>query len=132
MTPRFMLDTDSVSYALRGVGRVAENIKQHSPSEIYISVITVAELRYGAELRQARRLQALIDVFCNSVEALPFDENAAARFGILAAMLSKKGLPIGAFDVLIAAHALARDLTLVTNNQKHFRRIPGLRIANWV
>lgn len=128
----YMLDTDTVSFALRGYGRVPERLLQHRPSQLCISAITLAELRFGAEARRSRRLHRLVTTFVESVEVVPFDGAAAAGFAGVATSLSRRGPPIGTFDTLIAAHALARRLTLVTNNIAHFGRIPGLRTENWV
>jgi tRNA(fMet)-specific endonuclease VapC len=124
----YMLDTDTVSFALRGVGNVGTELLGRAPSEVCISAITLAELRYGAEHRQSKKL---IDAFRGSVAVMPFDEAAAATFGRIAAELTRAGTPIGELDTMIAAHALSLDLTVVTNNTKHFRRVPGLRIENW-
>ena len=129
--PGFMLDTDTVSFALRGQGRVAAHLLEHRPSEICISSVTLAELRYGADLRRSRKLHALIDTFVEPVAVLPFDQAAADRFGGVAVALARQGVPIGEFDTLIAAHALSRRLTLVTNNTKHFNRVAGLTTENW-
>src|SRR5262245_7613160 len=120
--PAFMLDTDTVSYALRGQGRVSERLLEHKPPEVCVSSLTLAELRYGAEVRRSRRLHRLIDTFVETVEVAGFDRNAADRFGALGALLARRGVPIGPLDTLIAAHALALGLTLVTNNEKHFAR----------
>lgn len=127
----YMLDTDTVSYALRGEGRVRERILEHRPSEICISSITLAELRYGATRRNSPRLHALIDTLCSNVALMPFDDVCAAQFGVIASELAQRGAPIGEFDALIAAHAMALELTLVTNNVKHFARIRGLTVENW-
>lgn len=132
MTRLFMLDTDSVSFALRGRGNVGARILDHRPSEICVSSITLAELRYGADRRGSPRLHALIDTFISNVAVLPFDEECAARFGALGAQLSARGTPIGDFDVLIAAHAMAAGATLVTNNTKHFSRVRDLTVQNWL
>ena len=132
MKPTFMLDTDSVSFALRGQGRVAARILGHRPSEICISAITLAELRYGAARRNSRKLHDLIDAFTANIAVVPFDETCAAHFGALASDLAERGSPIGEYDVLIAAHAVALELTLVTNNVKHFARVAGLQVENWV
>lgn len=129
---RFLLDTDCVSYALRGEGDVAEQIQAHRPSELSISSITLAELRFGAERRKSRRLQRLIDGFVGDIDVVPFDEEVADRFGKVASALASKGTPIGTLDTMIAAHALHLGLTLVTHNQKHFRHVRGLKIADWV
>jgi len=126
-----MLDTDSVSFALRGQGRVGTEILAHRPSELCISAITLAELRYGASRRNSPKLDELIDAFTNNIAVMPFDDSCAATFGRIAAGLAARGAPIGEFDVLIAAHAIVLDATLVTNNTKHFARVRGLRIENW-
>jgi tRNA(fMet)-specific endonuclease VapC len=129
---RYMLDTDTISYALRGVGGVSSRLLRHKPSELCISAISIAELRFGADKRKSRKLHGLIDTFTAALEVTPFDQHAAARFGALVADLVRRGTPIGDFDALIAAHALALDLALVTNNTKHFEQVDGLRIENWI
>ncbi|MGH9886121.1 MAG: type II toxin-antitoxin system VapC family toxin [bacterium] len=126
-----MLDTDSVSYALRGQGAVGARLLEHRPSELSISSITLAELKYGATLKRSRRLHGLIDTFVASVQVLSFDEDAARQYGRLAADLHEAGTPIGQADTLIAAHALSVGSTLVTNNMRHFERIKGLRTETW-
>lgn len=128
----YMLDTNTVSYALRGVGGVERRLLSQRPSEICISAISLAELRLGADHRRSAKLHLLIDRFVASVAVAPFDAEASSRFGAVGAALFRKGAPIGQLDTLIAAHALALDLTLVTNNSKHFDRIRGLRVENWV
>lgn len=130
--PGYMLDTDTVSFAIRGHGRVAANLLQHRPAEIYISSITLAELRFGAERKRSRRLHRLIDAFVDGVTVLPFDQLAADRFAPVAVVLERRGEPIGTFDTQIAAHALSLGLTLVTNNTKHFQRVASLKTENWV
>jgi tRNA(fMet)-specific endonuclease VapC len=132
MKPKFMLDTDSVSFALRGQGGVAARILDHRPSEICISAVTLAELRYGADRRQSKKLHALIDAFISNVAVMPFDDACATQFGVIAGDLAERGSPIGELDALIAAHAMALDLTLVTNNTKHFARVAGLDLDNWL
>jgi len=127
-----MLDTDSVSFALRGQGNVAARILDRRPSEICISALTLAELRYGAARRNSRKLGELIDVFISNIAVMPFDDLCAAHFGVVASDLADRGSPIGEFDALIAAHAVALELTLVTNNVKHFTRVAGLNVENWM
>ena len=131
MTPEFMLDADTVSWALRGQGNVSTHVLDHRPSQLCISSITLAELRFGADAKASRRLHGVIDTFVETVAVLPFDQAAADRFGPVANALASRGVPIGTFDTLIAAHALACGLVLVTNNTKHFRRVAGLKMANW-
>ena len=132
MMPEYMLDTDTVSWALRGQGAVATRLLEHRPSQLCISSITLAELRFGADAKGSRKLHALIDTFVLSVAVMPFDRAAADRFGPVANALARRGEPIGTFDTLIAAHALSLGLTFVTNNARHFRRVAGLKTANWV
>jgi tRNA(fMet)-specific endonuclease VapC len=127
-----LLDTDSVSCALRGQGGVADQIKARRPSELCMSAITLAELRFGADRKGSRKLHGLIDVLAASIEVAPFDEGAAADFGRIASLLADRGTPIGEFDILIAAHAVALRCTLVTNNTRHFSRVPGLSLENWL
>src|SRR3990172_5481424 len=122
----YMLDTDTVSFALRGHGQVAARLLSHRPSEVCISSITLGELRYGGGVRRSRTLHHLIDTFVESVAVASFDQNAADRFGIVAALLVRRSAPLGGFDALIGAHAGALGLVLVTHNLKHFQRIPGL------
>ena len=132
--PAYMLDTDTVSFALRGQGRVATRLLEHRPSELCISSITLAELHYGAgaETRRSRRLLHLISTFVEPIEVMAFDQSAAGRFGAVAAALARRGAPIGTFDTLIAAHAFSLRLTFVTDNTHHFKRVSGLVIENWV
>lgn len=127
-----MLDTDTVSFALRGEGEVGARLLAHAPSEMCISAVTLAELRYGAEHRRSKKLHGLIETFARSVSVEPFDARAATSFGALAAELTRTGTPIGQLDTLIAAHALSLGQILVTNNTKHFSRVPNLRVENWV
>src|SRR5476649_1553387 len=115
----YMLDTDTVSFALRGQGDVAARVLTHRPSELCVSGITVAELRFGAEAKGSRRLHVLIDMFIASVSVVDFDADAAHSFGRVAAALATRGEPIGTFDTLIAAHALSLKVTFVTNNTQH-------------
>ena len=80
----------------------------------------------------SRKLRRLIDDFASDTQVLSFDEAAALKYGTVAARLSKSGTPIGTMDTLLAAHALSVDLTFVTNNEKHFRRVRGLKTENWL
>jgi tRNA(fMet)-specific endonuclease VapC len=129
--PGYMLDADTVSYALRGEGRVASGILAHSPSEICISAITLAELRYGAERKKSQKLRRAIRGFIRDITVVPFDEAAAERFAVVAAELSAAGTPIGLIDTLVAAQALSLGFTVVTNNTRHFASVRGLKVENW-
>ncbi len=128
----YVLDTDTVSFALRGAGNVATTLLTKRPSQIAISSLTLGELRFGAEKRKSRKLHKLVDVFAETVEIIPFDAAAANHFGKLCALLERRGTPIGTIDTMIAGHARALDRVLVTNNGKHFGRVPGLKLENWL
>lgn len=134
MIPRFMLDTNIVSYLLRGRHpALANRLRQHAIEEVCISVITRAELRYGvARQPRALRLGAEVERFLQGVVVLPWSDAAADAYGAVRALLESRGHPIGSMDTLIAAHALSADLTLITNNEREFSRVPGLRLENWI
>ncbi|HET7543893.1 MAG TPA: type II toxin-antitoxin system VapC family toxin [Polyangiaceae bacterium] len=127
-----MLDTDTVSFALRGQHGVGAKLLEHAPSELCVSAIALSELRFGADRRASKRLHRLLDTFTLHINVVAFDALAAAMFGRLCAQLQQRGKPIGSFDTLIAAHAMALNVTLVTNNTKHFGRVRGLKTLNWV
>ncbi len=131
MSLRYLLDTDTVSYALRGIEGVSARILELAPPQLAISSLTLAELRFGAERRASKKLHKAIDAFCLGVSVLPFDAEAAKRYGEIGAQLEDLGSPIGQMDTLIAAHALSLDRILVTNNAKLFSRVRGLRMENW-
>jgi tRNA(fMet)-specific endonuclease VapC len=130
--PRYLLDADTVSDALRGQGRVASRLLEHPPSDVCISSITLAELRFGAEAKKSQRLRRAIRSFTREVAVVPFDAAAAEKFAKVAADLAEGGTPIGTFDTLVAAQALALGLTVVTNNTRHFGRVAGLKVENWL
>jgi tRNA(fMet)-specific endonuclease VapC len=96
-----------------------------------MSAITMAELRYGASRRKSAKLHQMIDSFAGNVAVVPFEDGCAREFGRIGNQLAELGSPIGEFDVLIAAHAMSLGLTLVTNNEKHFNRVTGLKVVNW-
>ncbi|HTM45962.1 MAG TPA: PIN domain-containing protein [Polyangiaceae bacterium] len=127
----YMLDTDTVSFALRGIGDVAKRILRHKPSHICISAITLAELRFGVDKKRSPKLEHLVDSFVRGIHIAPFDDAAAIQFGKVASALSGSGRPIGELDSLIAAHAIALGAILVTNNIRHFGQVAGLHTENW-
>ncbi len=128
---KYLLDTNTVSYALRGAGQVGEAIRARRPSELAVSAITVAELRYGACKRGSKKLHDLIGDFFSAVNEVPFDSRAAACYGEITAALEARGEPIGMADTLIAGHALALGLILVTHNLRHFERVARLELIDW-
>lgn len=129
---RFMLDTNIVSAYIKGNPMVDDRLSELTPDEWCISVVTRAELRYGIELSASTRLQRLVDDFLMLAPTLAWDSAAADAYGRLRAWLRKAGTPIGPLDEMIAAHAMSAGLELVTNNTKHFEKVPGLEIRDWV
>lgn len=130
--PIYMLDTCTASEAIRGQNGIDARLLSMDPADVCLSVISNAELRRGVALRpQAVRLAELVKAFLGYVRTEAWDERAAVQYATLSAYLGQQGTPIGVMDELIAGHALAVDAVLVTNNEKHFRRVPGLRIENW-
>ena len=127
-----MLDTNIVIYTIKNRPvRVREVFKRHS-GQMAISAVTFGELIYGAE-RSSQPERNLNDIegMIARLEVMPFDELAAAHFGQLRAELARAGTPIGPYDQMIAGHARALGLVLVTNNVDEFKRVLGLRIENW-
>jgi tRNA(fMet)-specific endonuclease VapC len=112
---------------------VLERFLSHPVGDIGISSITVAELEYGvSKSRRTTKNRAALAQFLSPLEIASFDRDAAAVYGRLRATLEQKGRPIGSMDLLIAAHALSLNVRLVTNNAREFRRVPQLRVANWI
>ncbi|HUP61652.1 MAG TPA: type II toxin-antitoxin system VapC family toxin [Thermoanaerobaculia bacterium] len=126
-----MLDTDIVSYAIRGNGAVQSRMLACRPSELCMSAMSLAELRRGASRLRSLKLHDLIGGITMYLNVMPFDASCAARYGELVNDLERRGTPIGDFDTLIAAHAITIGATLVTNNVRHFSRIPRLGVENW-
>ncbi|MGB8424372.1 MAG: PIN domain-containing protein, partial [Desulfobacterales bacterium] len=103
------------------------------PGDAAISVITWGELLYGAEKsKQHKKSLRLLEEFTSLIPVLPIPENAGKAYGVIRAFLELKGTPIGNNDLWIAAHAKAAALAIVTNNQREFKRVPGLKVKNWV
>ena len=129
----YMLDTDiCIYYINRKDPQMIEKVRSHLSDGMCISVISLAELEYGAAksaypAKNADELRRFLSVF----DVLPFNAEAAAEYGKISADLRRKGTPIGPLDTLIAAHALASGKTLVTNNVREFERVAGLDLVNW-
>ena len=129
---KFLLDTDTCIYALKRERGVLERLLAHSPAEVAVSVITEAELRTGAAKSDAAaKTGRLVENFLRPLTILDFVSTDAAIYAQVRAKLERAAKPIGPLDTLIAAHAVARKLTLVSNNRKEFGRVPGLAIENW-
>jgi len=131
---RFMLDTNIIAYAKNNRPEtVLKRLMQHSPEDYCISSITLAELEFGVynSARPEQNQLALV-TFLARIKVVPFDVDTAREYGIIRADLTRKSTLIGANDLLIAAHARALDVTLVTNNTREFERVDGLKLENWV
>ena len=129
---KFLLDTDTCIYALKHQRGVLERLLTHSPVDIAVSVITEAELRTGAAKSDAAaKIVRLVENFLRPLTILDFVSADAATYAQIRAKLERAGKPIGPLDTLIAAQAVARELTLVSNNRKEFGRVPRLAIENW-
>jgi tRNA(fMet)-specific endonuclease VapC len=133
MEPRYLLDTNICIYIRQSrPEQVLRRFRKLRPGEAALSVITYGELLYGAaksahKTTALERLRELVQL----LPALPLPETAAETYGTIRAELESKGEVIGNNDLWIAAHALATGLTLVTNNEKEFRRVRGLKLQNW-
>ncbi|HAD03743.1 MAG: twitching motility protein PilT [Desulfuromonadales bacterium GWC2_61_20] len=130
---QLMLDTNICIYLIKQQPEaVLRHFLNYQIGDIGISSITLAELRFGvAKSKQREKNAHALDEFIMPLEVLPFDEVAALAYGDIRMRLEKAGTPIGAMDLLIAAHALSVGVTLVTNNTREFSRIPALHIADW-
>ena len=133
---RYVLDTDTCSYVMRARDRgllAAMEARAGEGADLAISAVTYAELRLGAERSgSTQRYNSAIRAFCERLSGvLAWDRSAADAFARLQARLLAGGNPIGSNDAMIAAHALSLGRVLVSNNVKHFSRVPGLRMENW-
>ncbi len=131
---RFMLDTNVCVEMLRDrAPGMLKRLRRFAIDDVGISSITLAELQYGVSKSARPALNAvLLAKFCAPLALPPFDSLAAGVYGSVRAELERAGTPIGPLDTLIAAHALALDVTLVTTNEREFSRVPGLRVENWM
>ena len=131
---RYMLDTNICIYIAKGQPlAVRHRFEMHTLEEMTMSIITVGELRFGAEKSQARESAlATLAKLVQMVQPCALPLAAAEHYGHVRASLAQQGLPIGNNDLWLAAHALAEGWTLVTNNTREFSRVPGLQVENWV
>ena len=131
---KYLIDTNICIYIMnkRPIG-IIHKFKLFDVGEIGVSTITVSELQYGVSKSKNRRLnKQRIEEFLSPLEILPYDEIAAGIYGDIRLQLEKCGEPIGPIDLLIAAHALSRNLVLISNNEKEFKRVKNLKVENWV
>lgn len=129
-----MLDTNICIFMIKHKPEsVMKKFMELQPSDVCISSITYAELVHGVEKSKAKEKNGIaLAVMLSEIDILPFDSLAAQMYGTIKADLERKGMPIGPMDTLIAAHAKAVDVTLVTNNTREFCRVDDLRLEDWV
>jgi len=130
----YMLDTDICIYIIKRKPKSAlKRLESLQPGQLAMSAITFAELMNGAKKsKQVEANTAKLNELGELIQILPFDKKAAIFYGDIRSTLEKKGKIIGSNDLLIAAHALSLDLMLVSNNEKEFKRVDGLKIENWI
>ncbi|BBO87618.1 twitching motility protein PilT [Desulfosarcina ovata subsp. ovata] len=129
----YLLDTNIVSYWMRGDSAIIQKIQTFSPSDLSLSTVTLAEIYYGIEKSPTRKKerQLKIERIKSQLEIYPFNESAALKYGSIRASLEKQGQPISERDLQIAAIALANKFCVVTHNVKEFRRITDLKVEDW-
>jgi tRNA(fMet)-specific endonuclease VapC len=129
-----MLDTNICIYIIKQKPEnVINHFRQLPISSLAISSITLSELEYGVmKSLKPEQNQLALSQFVAPLEILPYGDDATQYYGKLRAFLEKQGTPIGSLDMLIAAHALSINCTLVTNNENEFSRVPDLQIENWI
>ncbi len=130
---KYMLDTNICIYAIRRKPeKVLKKLMDTDPEDVCISSVTYAELSYGVEKSDAvERNRVALSLLLSNIEIKSFDVFAADEYGKIRADLEKKGIPIGSLDLMIAGHARSLGLTIVTNNEREFSRVNGLKVANW-
>ena len=128
-----LLDTNICIYIINHrPPNVVERFRRYRAGEIGLSSVVAAELAYGVAKRGSARNRAALEMFLAPLEILPFDQDAVWVYGELRSELERLGKPIGALDTMIAAHALALNAMLVTNNVREFAQVPRLQLDNWV
>ena len=132
MAIRYLLDTNIVSFHIReSSAALRRRLRRVDASTVALSVVTEMEIRYGLARNPALRIAEMIEEFLAGMTILTLDSDAASAYAQVRSHLEAKGQPIGPLDLMIGAHALSIGATLVTNNAKEFRRVPGLRVEDW-
>jgi tRNA(fMet)-specific endonuclease VapC len=130
---RFLLDTNIVSYLVRHPrGKISDRIAEVGEEHVCTSIIVAAELRFGATRKNSSRLTAQLEGVLGAIDLLALEAPVDAVYGMIRASLERTGQPIGANDLLLAAHALTLGHTVVTDNEREFLRIDDLRVENWL
>ena len=129
---RFMLDTNICIYVInKKPSIVLERFRQEAPGSIALSSISAAELAFGVTKSGSDKNKEALALFLAPLTLLPFDESVIWHYGVIRTQLEKQGTPIGPMDTMIAANALSKRLTLVSNNVAEFERVPDLHLENW-
>jgi len=130
---RYLLDTNILSNLVRNPkGRIAQRIEAVGEDNVCTSLVVSAELRFGALKKGSERLSSQLEAVLSALDILPLEEPVDVRYAALRLALERAGTPIGGNDMLIAAHALALGVTLVTANEREFSRVLGLAVENWL
>jgi len=133
MQTRFLLDTNILSDLVRHPqGVIAQRITREGEKSISTSIVVAAELRFGAEKSGSERLTTQLEIILSAIDTLPLEEPVDRQYARLRKYLEDRGTPIGPNDMLIAAHALALNCTVITANDREFSRVPGLKVENWL
>ncbi len=129
----YLLDTNIVSYWMKGDGQVISRLKKHAPSDLSISAITLAEIYYGIEKSPVRKKERRLKIekISSLLELYYFDEKAARKYALIRTQLEKQGVMIGERDIQIASIAMANKLVVVTHNTKEFNRVEKLKVEDW-
>jgi tRNA(fMet)-specific endonuclease VapC len=129
----FLLDTNIVSYWMRGDQKILNKLKKHKPYELSLSTITLAEILYGIRKSNIKKKERLykIESICSQLHIFSFDKTAADRYGTIRVYLESRGIPISERDLQIASIAMANNLIVITHNVKEFERISGLIFEDW-
>jgi tRNA(fMet)-specific endonuclease VapC len=131
--PAWMLDTNALSDLIRNPGGpMVRRLAAEAPDAVCTSIVVACELRFAARRRASAALTQRVEQLLASMVVLPLDEPADEHYADIRAALERAGTPIGSNDLLIAAHARSRGLTLVTHNLREFERVPGLKTADWL
>ena len=129
---KYLLDTDTCIYLINERPRsVIARVRRHAVGDIGVSTVTVSELAWGVAKTGSARNRVALEAFLLPLEIAPYDLAAALQYGEVRADLARRGRPIGPLDTMIASHALSVGAALVTNNEREFGRVPGLRVENW-
>jgi tRNA(fMet)-specific endonuclease VapC len=133
MAAKYLLDTNIISELVRRPqGEVADRITREGEKSICTSIVVACELRFGAAKSGSKKLVNQVDLILSAMEVQPLEVPSDEEYALVRNHLEARGTPVGPNDLLIAAHALALDCTVVTANHREFSRVPGLRVENWL